>query len=350
MTDRHPALADELIARTSELAQGAADRYLQQHPEMLTRFPTAHERCIEDGRFHLQHLAAALAMGRQELFDEYLAWATELLEGLGIDRAELDGYLRTLLGVIDDELHGHDTVAVRELVHGSVAALSDRVAANRLTLTDDLPHGSLAKDFLDALLRTDRHTAIAQVLQAADDGVPIQQLYLDVFQPCLYEVGRLWQTGEASVAQEHFVSAAVQLAMAQLYPRLFATPRIGRAIVVASVGGELHEIGGRMVADIFELHGWDAHFTGANTPSHSVARLASDVGADAVAISATIPSHLPAVEEVVRAVREAVTVPILVGGRPFNQVPELWQVVGADASAPDAVAAVGTTAALVNAA
>jgi len=343
----HPELARTLTTGSTGLAEETARRHLAERPELVERFPAAHERCVEDGGFHVRHLAAALAMGRPELFDEYVAWTRDLLVGLGIEPDELNRHLQVLTEVIATVTDPHDAATVRQVVDASLALHTARPAVPRSLLEDDRRHGELSREFLAALLRADRRRAAEMILGAADDCVPIEELYLEVFQPCLYEVGWLWQTGQASVAQEHLVSAAVQLAMAQLYPRLFAAPRIGHSVVVASVGGELHEIGGRMVADIFELHGWDSHFTGANTPSASVARMVADVAPQAIAISATLPSHVWSVEEAIREIRAVSSAPILVGGRPFNQVPDLWQVVAADATARDAVTAVATATTLI---
>ena len=350
MIERRPELADQLLGRSDELARETARLHLDRYPQIAARFPGAEARCAEDGVFHVQHLAAAVSMGRPELFDEYAAWTADLLAGFGIEGDERGRHLRTLAEVVRADLGEDAGGIISQTIEDSLATLPEGPADQRSLLIGSRHHAELARRILDALLGADRHLANDLVIQAADAGTPIQELYLDVFQPCLYEVGWLWQTGKASVAQEHFVSAAVQLAMAQLYPRLFTTPRISRSVIVASAGGELHEIGGRMVADIFELHGWDSHFTGANTASQDVAALVVERGADAVAISATLPSHLPMVEQMVRAIRETGEVPILVGGRPFNQAPDLWQVVAADATATDAVAAVHTAAALVDAA
>lgn len=350
MTEPHPDLADLLTRRTADLARETARLHLARHPEFAERDPEAEQRCAEDGEYHLQHLAAALAMGRPELFGEYVGWAADLLAGFGREHQELDEHLRAVVDVIAGDLGEDHGAVARATVDHALAVTPATPLSARSSLDEDRRHGGLAREVLAALLRADQHAATDLVLQAADAGTPLEELYLDVFQPCLYEVGRLWQTGQASVAQEHFVSAGVQLAMAQLSPRLFATPRVGRAIVVASVGGELHEIGGRMVADMFELHGWHSHFAGANTPSHDIAQLVVDLAVDAVAISATLPSHLPTVSEVVAAIRIASAVPILVGGRPFNQDPDLWQVVAADATATDAVTAVSAAIGLVEAA
>lgn len=120
------------------------------------------------------------------------------------------------------------------------------------------PLGAIAAEYLKALLARDRRRGLTLIHEAADGGVEVAELYLQVFAPVLQEVGRLRQLGEATVGQEHLVMSATELAMAQLYPRTFATPRNGRTIVVAAVGGDLHEVGARMMADLFELDGWDS--------------------------------------------------------------------------------------------
>jgi len=104
----------------------------------------------------------------------------------------------------------------------------------------------------------------------------------------------------------------------------------------------LHEIGSRMVADLAELHGWDTCYLGASTPAESVAAMVGEFNADLLAISATMSSHVRRAEQLIRHVRSAQPgrpLAIMVGGSPFNQSPELWRTVGADATAPDARAA-----------
>jgi methanogenic corrinoid protein MtbC1 len=138
--------------------------------------------------------------------------------------------------------------------------------------------------------------------------------------------------------------------MSQLYPQIFATPRIGRRLVAACVGGDLHEIGVRMVADFFEMAGWDTYYLGANTPVEGIVESVLGRRPHAVAISATMTYHVPAVSDVVRAVRErsaGATPRIIVGGYPFRVDPELWQSVGADGYAPDASEAVALAKRLV---
>jgi len=209
----------------------------------------------------------------------------------------------------------------------------------------DAPLSDLARAYLEALLRADRHAAGWLILDAVEQGTPIKAIYLDVFQPVQREIGRLWQTNQISVAQEHYCTAATQLVMSMLYPRIFDSPRKGRRLVAACVGGELHEIGARMVADFFEMDGWDTYFMGANTPTESILRAVEERRADILAISATMTFHVSQVADLIAAFRRAGLdrrTRVLVGGYPFNIAPDLWQRVGADGYAPDAQQAVET--------
>src|SRR6185369_5232827 len=73
----------------------------------------------------------------------------------------------------------------------------------------------LARQYLQTLLRAERHEATRLVLDAVKAGVGVGDIYLQVFQRCQREVGRLWQLKRITVAQEHYCTAATQLAMSQ---------------------------------------------------------------------------------------------------------------------------------------
>jgi len=210
-------------------------------------------------------------------------------------------------------------------------------------LRGDAPLAPLARDYVDALLRGDRRAASGLVMQACDAGTPVKDLYLHVFQSAQREIGRLWQLNRISVAQEHYCTAATQLIMSQLYPHVFAGERNGRTLVMTCVAGELHELGARMVADFFEMDGWDTYFSGANTPSEDVVDAVAERNADLLGISVTMPWHVPAAQQIVEALRareECARVRILVGGNAFAHDQQAWRATGAHGTAPDAEQAV----------
>lgn len=213
--------------------------------------------------------------------------------------------------------------------------------------------GRLASQYMAALLRGQRREAAELIMAAVDDGVSVKDVYLGVFQPSLYEVGRLWQTNQISVAEEHYFTAATQLVMSYLYPRIFGTAQKDRTIVAACAGGELHEVGMRMVADFFEMEGWDSYYLGANTPHDSLVKAVREKKPHVLALSATMSFQIPAVGKVIREVREDAAldgVKILAGGYCFRVDPDLWRRLGADATAADAQQAVEVADRLVGAA
>ena len=215
------------------------------------------------------------------------------------------------------------------------------------TLGNETETGSgyhhLAARYLQILLRKDADTAIVLLLNAVEDGLPLKDLYLQVLQPAQYELGRLWQIGQISIAEEHFCTAATQQVMSRLYPRLFSTPKNGKVLVATCIKGELHEIGMRMVTDLFELDGWDTHFFSATTPHSEILQALIDNRADLLALSATLTSHVKDLQELIALVHASTITPppqIMVGGYPFNADPELWRRIGADGTARGAEEAV----------
>lgn len=205
------------------------------------------------------------------------------------------------------------------------------------------PFSGLAREYLETLLSGDRGNASRLILAAADDGMTVKDIYLHVFQPAQYEIGNLWQTNKISVAQEHFCTAATQLIMSQLYPRIFSGNKNGGTIVATCVSGELHEIGVRMVADFFEMDGWNSYYLGSNMPLPDIVDAVAAHKVDVLAVGVTITRHVPEVEQLIRTARSnpaCSSVKILAGGYPFNIDRGLAAKIGADGSAPDAGSAI----------
>lgn len=207
----------------------------------------------------------------------------------------------------------------------------------------ETPLAPVAHDYLDLLLSARRREAENLVLKTVDSGADIRDIYLHVFQPVQYEVGRLWQINKVSVAQEHFCTAATQMVMARLFPQILSTPRSGNSLVACCVGGELHELGIRMVSDFFEMDGWNTYYLGASTPDADVAHAIHQNGANLLCISVTMPFNVHLAAKLIRTVRDNAQntpVKILTGGFPFNANPNLYAEIGADAMATNALEAV----------
>ena len=336
----HEQVADNLAARRGELSVRVAEKHLEQNPELLERFGAiGRVRCIEDADFHVQYLSHAVRLATPGLFTAYTQWVRQLLEKRAIGWHDLQKNLELLRDELTRDLDDRDATLIRDYI-GAALDAGPADSESFLTSTTREP---LARACLTALLRADRRAAVEIINEAVSDGLSISDLYLQVFQPVHREIGRLWQNNEISVAEEHYCTASTQAMMAQFYPQILATPRIGRKVVVACVGSELHEIGTRMVADFFEMAGWDGVYIGANTPTNALMELVCRERPQLVALGITMTYHLGTAAKVIERLRSddrCKDVKIIVGGYVFQQHPELWRSLGVDGSAADAAHAV----------
>ena len=261
----------------------------------------------------------------------------------GIPIEDVLNSMNALFFVIEEQLSPEAATVLRPYLDGGLQALAAESEPPSTFLDTRDPLIEMTRSYLELLLKGKRNAASQLILEAVRGGMSISDVYLRVFRPAQYEVGRLWHTNQISVGQEHLFTAATQHIMSQLYDRIFSTRRNGRALVATCVGGDLHEIGCRMLADLFEMDGWDTYYLGANTPSASVLKAVEDHQAELLCISATMSFHLRSVAELVAAARKAHPtrkLTILVGGYPFKVETSLWREVGADASAGSAEEAV----------
>jgi methanogenic corrinoid protein MtbC1 len=320
------------------LAAKAVELFYRRHPTAVERYPPgAREKCAEDMLMHLLCLDAAEFVDSHCLLLDYLAWVKGLFSNLGLPVADLRPSLECLADVIaaDGNVRGGRQA---DMLRRALDELDRRPPEFSSLACSGAGVTGPADRFLSALLAWDQRSAEKLVIGAVNDGAAIPTVYLEVIAPALHELGRLWHAARITVAQEHYVSSATQVIMSQLYPRVFAEECKGPVLVATCVEGELHEIGLRMVSDLFQLEGWDTRFLGANTPPKAVVALADQVGAAVVAVSAMILATVPSVANQVALLRAGpggAGRKILVGGYPFNVDRDLWRRVGADGTAPD---------------
>jgi methylmalonyl-CoA mutase cobalamin-binding domain/chain len=333
------------------LAEMVVSRQYELQPEIWSSYgDVGWDKSLRDAGYHLSYLAESIAGADPMLFVDYVAWVKVLFAGLGFPEQVFAVTLNCTREVVKETLPEPMASLAGEYLEAGLTHLQQAPSSVPAFIDSDMPLADLSHRYLDALLLGERHVASQLVLDAVESGASVKDIYLCVFQRCQYEIGRLWQMNRISVAQEHYCTAATQLIMSQLYPYIFATEKTGGRFVAACVGGELHEIGARMVADFFEMEGWDTYYLGANTPAEAIVQQIEERRADVLGISATMTFHVRAVESLIEQVRASdvgARVKILVGGYPFQIAPELWQRLGADGYGRDAQEAVAVAHRLV---
>lgn len=344
--------ADLILAQKETIATAIAKYQYNQYSQDWSQAKPSHfQKSVRDIAYHLDYLAEAINADQTSLFEDYISWAKALFAGLNFPDTVLPQTLESMRAIIKESLPIESHSVINRYLDAGLTQCAEAPEQPDSHMTPS-PLSDLAQTYLNALLTGKRHEASQLILDAVNEGTSIKRIYLDVFQQSQREIGRLWQINEVTIAEEHYCTAATQLIMSQLYSYIFSTERIGRRLLATSIGGELHEIGIRMVADFFEMDGWDTYYLGANAPTETILQSMKTQKPDIVAISATITSHVSRVEELIKAIQdhEKDYVPrIIVGGYPFNVAANLWQKVGADGYGMNADEALKVSTNLVSA-
>lgn len=334
-------LGNKILNEKDRLAKEILDQQYQENPLLWEKWgQQGYDRCLEDTAYHLSYLAESIKTGSPAVFHNYIKWARELFENLGIPTEDLSRNLILIQEIVSSNIPEAENL-ISERIDKAMDMIESDYIPEMTYIDTSKPLGNAATEYLNRLLYGKRSIAVKYILDLVNSGINIKDVYIHIFQPTQYEVGRLWQTGKISVAQEHYATAVTQMAMSQLYSKIFETPKIGKNMIATCPSGELHEIGVRMLADIFELSGWDTYYLGANTPESGILSTIEKEKPDLIAISAAMTYHLSKVENLINYIRKSnyPDIKILVGGYVFKSVTDLWKEVGADGFAPDAIKA-----------
>jgi methanogenic corrinoid protein MtbC1 len=185
----------------------------------------------------------------------------------------------------------------------------------------------LSRLYLDSLRAADGPGAYRIAAEGLAQGRSIPELYQQVITPAMYEIGKLWEHGAITVADEHLATALTHRVLAALRPPLQLEAHAGEAsdgrerALLATVEGEQHALGLRMAADVLEDAGFQPIYLGADVPTEALLQAVTSLQPDLLALSATMPELAPRLQEVAAAVR--------------GLHPDVSLIVGGQAASPD---------------
>ena len=125
---------------------------------------------------------------------------------------------------------------------------------------------------LDRLDEQAANTALDRLFAA----YTVETVLREVVLPYLHRLGERWETGEISVAQEHFASNLIRgrlLGLAQGWGQ-----GQGPAAILACVPGEHHELGLLAFGVALRRRGWRITYLGTDSPIDAVADLSRSLG------------------------------------------------------------------------
>jgi methanogenic corrinoid protein MtbC1 len=334
-------IAAQILAAKNSIAATTASRYTEQYPQILERFgPQIIEKCKEDIAYHVDYLASAIRSGDADAFVQYILWVDSVLQARNANQGLIFA-LETMGQLIHAELGEEAWQFVVKPLDSAIKELSSETLEHKLYVLP--PTSVLQQAYLNALLSGNRLVAKEHLMDAFRNGMSLGEIYVDVIQPVMYQVGYLWEKGKASVAQEHLATAITQTILSNIYSEVPLPDTGGKTALIACLEQNHHQIGPRMLADILQLKGVDTMFLGANTPIRDFCQMIDSMKPDIVGIPASLLTHIENVELSIERIRaDFVTYRpiIMVGGIPFNLVDNLWKKVGGDVWGENAVIAV----------
>jgi methanogenic corrinoid protein MtbC1 len=337
------ALQDEAVTAVTERL------YAERGPAFEEFGQRGREACRQDLAYHLEFLRPVLEFGLLQPLVDYLRWLGSVLAARAIPAEHLALSLEWLAAFFAARMHPSDGEAVSAAL---LAARTKFLEVSDVPLAPPIPPQawSEAANFEGALLAGDQREALAIVNRCIDQGRSLVEIELHVIQAALYNIGEKWQANRVTVAQEHIATAIAHSVMTVTLLRAQPPAPIGKRVLLACVEANNHAVGLRMVADAFQLAGWELQYLGANVPTAALVSQAVAWQPNLVAISVSFAQQLRVVKEVIAQLTErfgGARPPVIVGGLAINRFTELAGVVGADAYCGDSQSALACGARLI---
>lgn len=196
-----------------------------------------------------------------------------------------------------------------------------------------------------AIIEGQAKQAEEQVKAALDAGLPAGQILQDSLIPAMAEVGKLYEEGEYFVPEMLIAARAMKSGLALLKPHLVGSEvKPAGRVAIATVQGDLHDIGKNLVSLMLEGAGFEIVDLGVNAEPDKFIEAVRSQNVDVVAMSALLTTTMVKMKDTIQALNQAglrSKVKVIIGGAPITQA--FADEIGADGYATDASQAVTLT-------
>ncbi|OGU06599.1 MAG: 5-methyltetrahydrofolate--homocysteine methyltransferase [Geobacteraceae bacterium GWC2_58_44] len=196
--------------------------------------------------------------------------------------------------------------------------------------------GRIAK----AVIEGELEGVVGLVEEALGEGLTPMEISSEALLKGLEEVGRRFESGAYFLPQVMVSADTMKAAFARLKQELSGggLQSLGK-ILMATVEGDIHDIGKNILVTLLENHGFEVIDLGKNVPAQRILEEARAQEVDAVGLSALMTTTMAQMDKVVRLLKaEGVATFTMVGGAVVTQ--EYADEIGADLYAKDAMEAV----------
>ncbi len=178
----------------------------------------------------------------------------------------------------------------------------------------------------------------ASLIAKEEKGIPLDIINLQII-PALDEVGKAFEQGKAYLPQLLMSAEAAKTAFDEIKLRMDKTDGTKYSVVLATVKGDIHDIGKNIVKVLLENYGFNIIDLGKDVPPETIVDTVVKTEAPLVALSALMTTTVPAMEETIKLLKKKCpSTRVIVGGAVLNQ--EYSDMIKADFYGKDAMEAV----------
>jgi 5-methyltetrahydrofolate--homocysteine methyltransferase len=195
----------------------------------------------------------------------------------------------------------------------------------------------------ESLYALDGPGAVAITQELIDAGVAPQEVLQQGLAEAMLEIGRRWNAGDVFLPEVVAAAEIFKQCNTIVEPALVEAggQTLGHMVVMATVKGDLHDLGKNMVGAMLKTAGFQVHDLGKDVPAETIVEAVREMEPTIVGLSSLLTTTVPEQRGVIEALEQAGLrrgVKVMVGGAP---VTEDWATqIGADGYAPNAPEAV----------
>ena len=206
------------------------------------------------------------------------------------------------------------------------------------------PKAKYLKLIRQDVMNGSRRTIEKDTMEGVAAGLDPKEILNDVLMPAINDVGDLFDKGKYFLPQLISSAEAMKMSIGKLEPLLKEADGDSKSlgkVVIATVHGDIHDIGKNLVALMLKNHGFDVTDLGKDVPSEKIVDTALEQGADIIALSALMTTTMQEMKNVVKIAKEkSCTAKIVIGGAVVTE-DYAWEI-GADGYSSDAANCVRT--------
>ena len=163
---------------------------------------------------------------------------------------------------------------------------------------------------LDSLVKAvvdgDESTALQAAQAVLDEGVPVLTV-IDSLTASMREIGEQFARMEIFLPEMMTAAQVMKAVLKILEPAMkgeAAASQKKGVVVIATVEGDMHEIGKDIVINLLEVHGFEVHDMGINVNALDIINEAVKVNADIIGVSALMTTTMPQQQDVIEILKE----------------------------------------------